>query len=84
MNKLDEIKARLANYEAQGSGYASDLFEHTKADLAALVKAVEEVRAVVVKLKAGNGDEYDIGCIVERALAPLLADRSAAKPTDNH
>jgi hypothetical protein len=45
-----------------------------------LEKAVEEVRAVVAKLKAGNGDEYDIGCIVDGALAPLLTTPERTAP----
>jgi hypothetical protein len=51
-----------------------------EAERAALVKAVEEVRVVVEKLKAGNGDEYDIGCIVERALAQLLTTPERTVP----
>ncbi len=68
-----EDYTRIARTSDAGHARANaTLIAHAPTDLAALVKAVEEVRAVVAKLHAGNGDEYDIGCIVDRALAPLL------------
>ena len=102
MNKLDEIKARLAEYDealadvdwlpAPTSGLEAmlrarirdrftrarlALHEHAPTDLAALVKAVEEVRAA---RDDGTLSVVDLALRIDDAFAPLLTTPERTVP----